>query len=72
MLVVFANNIYLCQTIKNSKPNNMERIVSGNDIYYLKEYLLEKENISGEEFKEILHADEQPIVLLDDQEAKSV
>jgi len=36
-------------------------------LHDLSEYLLEKENISGEEFKQILHADEKPIVLLDDE-----
>ncbi|MBR5231400.1 MAG: ATP-dependent zinc metalloprotease FtsH [Clostridia bacterium] len=36
-------------------------------LHDLAEYLLEKENISGEEFKEILNADAQPIVLLDDE-----
>jgi len=36
-------------------------------LHDLSEYLLEKENISGEEFKQILHADDQPIVLLDDE-----
>ena len=41
-------------------------------LHDLAEYLLEKENISGEEFKEILHADEQSIVLLEDDERKSV
>jgi len=36
-------------------------------LHDLAEYLLEKENISGEEFKEILNADAQPIVLLDEK-----
>ena len=61
------------QLIKSAYDSALDILKKNSrKLHDLSEYLLEKENISGEEFKEILNADEKPIVLLDDQQDDAI